>query len=287
MIVAVTSKRGGTGSTSVALILSLCLHKNNKKKVCLVDLKMNNDIGRLVGIKGRSSIDALITELGFNNDTIQLSDLTYSYSGISVLTGTIVTAQYYLYKRSKQIKNLLDELDRLYDVVVLDMDDGMLYQDLKDIGMNIFPVHVLEQNMLVIKEYQDAIQSGLLPGYVIVNKLDNAIYPEQSQFLKNFRKDSLYFLPYTKELKSMMNSSGKSLKNQLDLKTVGKTQFFQEILNLSQDLAKKAKRVIVERNDLPDDEDSMFAQDIRSSEPDKPKKKKKKKSFFSMFVGGR
>ncbi|MNM46031.1 CobQ/CobB/MinD/ParA nucleotide binding domain protein [compost metagenome] len=285
MIAAVTSKRGGTGSTTIAVLSSICLSKGFKRKVCLVDLQYNSDIYKILGVKRNQGIDGLITSLGFDNKDVKLEEHITNYDGLDVIQGTRVTLSTYLYKRSHNIKLLLDKLEDLYDVVILDMPDGELYEELLENGSSIFPLNVMEQNMLVVLEYQEEMRNGLLPGLVIVNKLDNTIFPEKNLFEKNFLKKSLYFLPYSDKVKNLLNlhtsgNAGKGIK----LKNISTTGFYNGINQISSTLnqeinLEKSRKI----NETLDDE----LGDIILDKPIAVKKKKKKSIFSFLKKGGK
>jgi cellulose biosynthesis protein BcsQ len=285
MIAAVTSKRGGTGSTTIAVLSSICLNKSFKKKVCLVDLQYNSDIYKILGVKRNQGIDGLITSLGFDNKDVKLEEHITNYDGLDVIQGTRVTLSTYLYKRSHNIKLLLDRLEDLYDVVILDMPDGELYEELTENGARIFPLNVMEQNMLVVLEYQEEMRNGVIPGLVIVNKLDNTIFPEKNLFEKNFLKKSLYFLPYSDKVKNLLNlhtsgNAGKGIK----IKNISTTGFYNGINEISKTLNQeinfeKSKKI----NETLDDE----LGDIILDKPVVVKKKKKNSIFSFLKKGGK
>ena len=119
MITVVTSKRGGTGCTSLALVYSILLSKQ-KRKVCMVDLKSNNDIVKLLKIKTNSSIDNLLSEFGVHNKFSGLEDNICTQGGLDVIPGSVVNMKNYLLTKASKIKDLLLILEGRYDDVILD-----------------------------------------------------------------------------------------------------------------------------------------------------------------------
>lgn len=299
MIVAVTSKGGGPGCTSVSVILSLCLNATQNQKVCLVDLRNSNDIGRLLGIDTTSCIDDVITDLGFDNSFIKLSDVIYEYGGIGVIPGTAVQLNTYLYKLSTYIKNVILALDKLYDIVILDIKEGLLLSDLKSKGLNIFSVNMLEQNILTIFEYQRDMGQNNLDGLVVVNKYSPEVEPYKDNFIKNFNKKRLFFLPNDYLVKSTLNKINP--RKGLDLRTLSRTDYYKEITRLA-DTIKNYKTYYQESQLKTEEEDievmiSRCLDDKKSStsknpqkmknieQRNKPEKKKTRKKRFGFFRG--
>lgn len=278
MIAAITSKRGGVGCTTIGLLVSLYLSKYLGKSVCIVDLKNTNDVARLLHINTEASIDNLITDLGIDNDIVSVEDNICDYDKISVIPGTTVPLITYLYKKSTNIKELLKRLDESYDIVIIDVKDDLLYEDLKAKGLNLLQINVLEQNMLVISEYQEVMQSGYLDGLIVVNKLDNSVIPEKNKFLKNFDKNNIYFLENNNLIKNVMNSS-------LNLAEISKTQFFMGIKAICERIVKEMPKYVSEEDKICDDTDSLFYEASIENKKSRMIGPKKKKSLFSALFG--
>lgn len=230
MIVAITSKGGGPGCTTVAFFLSQILGRDENMSICLVDLKNQNDIARLLNLKNDTTIDDAIGIYQMEHSYFTLDKCIYKYGNISVMPGSSVMMDTYLYKFSTAVKKLIEDLDKKFDIVLLDVREGLLFSDLEAKGLNMLKVNVLEQNILTIFEYQVEIRKGSLEGLVVISKFDDHVLPHKETFMKNFDKSSLFFLPYSPSIKSLMNSTN---SKGIHLKDIEKTMFFKELLKLS------------------------------------------------------
>lgn len=275
MIVSITSKRGGTGCTTLALTSAVCIAKKFNRKTCLVDLRTGNDIARLLTIKNNYTIDNLITEIGINTEYINVSDSIYNYNGLDVLPGTVVRMPMFLYKRTSKIKDLLCYLDSLYDIVVMDIDDGLVYKELKSLGLDIYPVNVIDQNMLSILEYQYDIRKGTINGLIIVNKMDNSIYPSRTEFDKNFNKDRLFYVPESNRIKHLMN---RVMTDGFNLKQMSSTDYFKSVFEICKSIDGKFVKI---ENSVTDSTHT-FSSILQDEKP-----KKQEKGFMSFLFGNR
>lgn len=276
MIISVTSKRGGTGRTSVAIILALNLAKHHGKSVCLVDLKQSNDIIKLLKLKTSATIDNLITPLGFGGEFTKVEDNLCKYDAIDILPGTCIQLPTYLYKSSNYVLALLQYLAQTFDFVVLDIDDAMLYEDLKSKQLGMYPLHVLDQNMLVVAEYQEDMRTGGLEGLILVNKVNDKVFPGRSEYSKNFDTKSLYFLEDSLAVRNTLNRVDR--RKGINFTAIVKTGFYKEIDRIGTRLIEVAPRFErVEHTYV--DKNSLFY------EPPKTKqvvnKKPAKKSFLA------
>ena len=278
MIVSVTSKRGGSGCTTLAITLSLVISKM-AKSVCLLELNSSQDYSKLLNLSATKSIDSLITEIGFNSEYTSINNYLYKYDTLDVLLGTRVDMQRYLYNRSERIKDLLEALDEKYDLVVVDITDDKLYEELKDLNVKMFPVHVLEQNMLVAIEYRKDMNTQSLDGVVVVNKLDNSIYPNQSLFSKVFPDSEIVYLPFANSLRNFNNLTIRN-KGAVPLGTLTKESFYPEIKNLCSKIINISDKFSNAKENESEDLDSFFSNL-------EPKKKQERKTgglgFFSIF----
>lgn len=233
MIVGVTSKRGGTGCTTLSLVLSYCLKTDYNRKVCIVDLRDNDDVRKLLDLDTQACVDNLLTSYDIHSKFTTIEENTVSKIGVDVIPGVTVCITNYLLKKSEKIKILLDELDKRYDVVILDILDDELLETLKVIGVVVLPVNVLEQNMLVVEEYQPDMEIGHVSGLIVINKTDNSVWPEEGMFRKYFKKNRIFSLPYSPELKTILN------KNGLKLESIIKTKFMISLAPICKNINEK------------------------------------------------
>ena len=279
MITVVTSKRGGTGCTSLALVYSILLSKQ-KRKVCMVDLKSNNDIVKLLKIKTNSSIDNLLSEFGVHNKFSGLEDNICTQGGLDVIPGSVVNMKNYLLTKASKIKDLLLILEGRYDDVILDLEDGDLLEVLsREDELNFLKINVIDQNMLTILEYQQLMDSPNFDGFLIVNKMEGNIFPQKRLFTEKFQKGKLFFVPVSSQFKNNVNREG------VTPSSVNNT----EVLNSMVSVVNAVLPVINSYNSkisietTVTDEGLIFENDKPKEEP---KKKKKGFSFFVLFKKG-
>ena len=274
MIVAVTSRRGGTGCSTISLVMSSILKSHLEQRVCLVDLKDNNDTTKLIRVDTSASINNLISDFGLNNRFTTMEENLINYNGISILPGVKSPIRNYLLKKTTRIKELLLQLEKDFDVVVVDVEDGELYRTLLSAEVNMLAINVLEQNSLVMCEYQEEMASGFLQGVMILNKVDARVWPYESLFRKAFSKDRIFLLPYSAELKSTINHYG------VKLDLISNTKFFEELMEVCKFIKDKTKDYN-EKLGLGK-EGELDLSDIFEVFPKaSTKKKSKKKGFFS------
>lgn len=278
MIVAITSKGGGAGCSTISLVSTIILSKHFNRKCCLVDLRDNNDLVKLIKIRTQASINNLISDFGINNKFTTLEENTVEYNGIDVIPGVTTPVRNYLLKKTTKIKELLQELEKRYDVVVVDISDSELYQTLLSIDLKILPVNVLEQNVLLISKYKEEMSSGFLKGIVVINKLDNKVWPYDSLFKKAFSKDRIFLLPYSPDLRSSVNREG------VRLDKISSTEFFNQLTTVCKYVdGKIAEYLSIKGNDSQIDLSEIF----ETAPKHNNKKSKNKRGFLSSLFGGK
>lgn len=204
MFYAITSKRKGCGRSTLALLSSMMVYNKTQGSTLLVDLSSNNDFCSLLNIKTTASIDNVISAIALDSGDIDLENNVVHTGSFYLLPGTAVKQPRYLEKRCNDIVKLLQSVETKFNSIILDVDYS-LYGDLVDCGLDIVPIHVLEQNMLNIAGYHRDIQSQLFEGYYVVNRFEKAVFPSFDLFQKNFQKKSLIFVDSDSSLKTSLN----------------------------------------------------------------------------------
>lgn len=232
MLVSVTSKKGGTGATTVALTLATLISKTNLK-CCVVDLKSSQDYAKILNLDPSSNLDHLITELGINNEFIKVSDNIHKYGSMDVLLGTVVELNGYLFKKAMRLKELFEYLEDSYDIVLIDMKEDRLSTKLNNLGLTIYPIHVMDQNLLVTSLYQDEMKKEL-HGALVINKVNDSIYPDRKVFQSIYSNKDIFFLPYSNNVGGFLNETIRN--GNLATKLLAKDQVFiteiKKLLNL-------------------------------------------------------
>lgn len=279
MIIAVTSKRGGTGGTTLSLAMSYCLFNHYHRNCCVVDLRNNNDVKKLLQLNTNACVDNLLSEFGANSRFTTIEENTVKVNGVNIIPGVFTVITNYLLKKVDKIKELLVELNNRYDVVILDILDDELLETLTDIGVDILPVNILDQNRLVVEEYQKDIASGFLKGIMVINQIDERVWPQEKLFKQFFKSNTLFVLPFSDKVKSVMNRDG------LKWADIVKTEFFNSFVPICQCVDGKVEEY--NKGKYKENEELTLENILESKAPKTPKQQKamKKKGFFaSLFV---
>lgn len=232
MIYAFTSKKNGCGRTLVAMLSTIVTSDKISGSTILVDLGYGNDIYSLLKVnKPYASLDNLITEIGLDSDYINFDDNVVESNGFFFLPGTSVTQTRYLERRYIEIKALLDLICTRFNSVILDIDYA-LYEDLVGLGLEITPIHVIDQNILNVEKYQHDIQKQIFNGYYVLNNYDSSIFPQYSFFEKNFKQGSVIVVDKDLDFQSILN------RRKLTLSAVSKSKCYKGISMLSAIIAK-------------------------------------------------
>lgn len=227
MIYAITSKKSGCGRTTVALLTAMLTASKVNGSTILLDLSYGNDIySVLKANKPSASIDNLISAVGLDPTYIDFDENLIDVNGMFFIPGTSVNQSRYLEKRYLNVKDLLDVVHSKFNSVIIDVDYP-LYEELVDLGMEITPIHVLDQNMLNIEKYQEDIRTGLFTGFYVLNKYREDIFPNFTFFDRNFKQGSIIVMDLDEELTSILN------RKALTLKSIEKSKCFEGLDVLS------------------------------------------------------
>ena len=210
MFYAITSKRSGCGRSTLAILSAMMVYNKSKGSTLLVDLGSNNDFCSILNLKTRASIDNLISAISLQLGTLDFENNVLHTGSFYLLPGTAIKQPRYLEKRCNDVVHLLKELETKFNNIILDVDYS-LYGDLVDCGLEITPIHVLEQNMLNVEGYQKDIQSQIFEGYYVVNRYEQGVFPSIDLFEKNFKRNSLICVNRDNSLKSSMNKKAISI----------------------------------------------------------------------------
>lgn len=210
MFYAITSKRRGCGRSTLALLSAMNVFNKSKGSTLLVDLGSNNDFCSILNVKTKASIDNLISAISLQLGTLDLESNILHTGSFYLLPGTAIKQPRYLEKRCNDVVHVLKELETKFNNIILDVD-YTLYGDLVDCGLEITPIHVLEQNMLNVEGYQKDIQTQIFEGYYVINRYEDGVFPPLDLFHKNFKRNSIICVKRDNSLKSSMNKKSLSI----------------------------------------------------------------------------
>lgn len=258
MFYAITSKRKGCGRSTLALLSSMMVYNKTKGSTLLVDLGSNNDFSSLLNLKRtNSSIDNLISAISLQLNELDFENNIVHTGSFYLLPGTAIKQPRYLEKRCNDIVYLLKELENKFNTIILDVDYS-LYGDLVDYGLDIVPIHVLEQNMLNVEGYHKDIQTQIFEGFYVVNRYESNVFPQMELFEKNFKRNSLICVDKDNDLKSSLN------RKKLDIGVIKGSNVFEGVSKLADIMADNLNVIEKEFSD---------------------KHLKKRDSFFSKLFG--
>lgn len=291
MIVAITSKGGNAGCTTITVISALTLTRLHGKRVCIIDLKNKQSFAKMLKLDSGKRLDYLITDLSFGDQGFGLKDNIQHFGSsdprkcVDVILGSIVPYENHLLKCVNNLKLLLKQLNTMYDFVILDVPDNNLLPSLKTIDEPFFTVNVLNQNMLLVKDYQELARSGKLKDLVVANAIEDNIFPQKSLFISTFGKNTC-FLPRVRQVRHIMNSAIRD-DGSLDFKEIRKLpSYFSEIDRICKILiAASAQRGSLQHSSSEIDE--FFKNSGPTKQRQKPKEQglKQKCGFFQFLVG--
>lgn len=272
MFYAITSKRKGCGRSTLALLSSMMVYNKTKGSTLLVDLGSNNDFCSMLNIKApKSSIDNLISSISLQLDDLDLEGNIVHTGGFYLLPGTAIKQPRYLEKRCNDVVYLLKELESKFNTIILDVDYS-LYGDLVDYGLDIVPIHVLEQNMLNVEGYQRDIQSQIFEGFYVVNRYEDNVFPEIELFEKNFKKNSVICVRKDDNLKSNVN------RKRIDVGLIKGSKCFDGISTIAEIISENLN--VIEKEFSSKNSkvkigffDKIFGNKKTPSKPSRPKQK--------------
>lgn len=231
MIYAITSRKGGCGRTTIALMTSVLTALKVKGSTILVDLGYGNDIYSLLKVdKPDASLDNLISAIGLDPSYVDFDENLVDVNGMFLIPGTQVNQARYLEKRYTNVKDLLELLQVKFNSVILDIDYS-LYEDLVDLGLEITPIHVLDQNILNIQKYQDDMRTGVYDGFYVINRYNRNVFPDYSFFDRNFKKGSLIVVDRDEKVLSSFN------RKSIDLNVIKSSECYEGLDHLAEIIA--------------------------------------------------
>jgi septum site-determining protein MinD len=124
--IVIFSTKGGVGRTLIASNVAVALAREQKKRVCVVDLDLLGvgDMARMLDLKPKLSLVDLIPLLKKEPDNINKDDfLARNSFGVDFLAG-ILNPKESSYLESAMIKNVFDFLEKDYDYIFIDTGKG-------------------------------------------------------------------------------------------------------------------------------------------------------------------
>jgi pilus assembly protein CpaF len=170
--IAIFSPKGGAGRTFLATNLATSLsRKTGSGRVLLIDLDLQlpGDISRLMDLKPAQCMVDLIPEWKANNQfnlsQIQQYILRHNYSGLDFLPVTLNIRQRGLIDENF-IESLCDQLDKIYDYIVIDGGSVFTKVLLTIFGRSNLILFIVNPDVLSVgqvKEAIDILQSFAFP----------------------------------------------------------------------------------------------------------------------------
>lgn len=207
MIYGITSKKSGCGRTTIAMMTAFNLLEKtkNEQSVLVMDLSDNNNLIFLTRQqRPLKSLDTLISSITFGSIEQTFDDCLVNVNGVNVIAGSISTVKDICLRRYSVILEILRYAEDKFNHIILDLNYD-LYNVLVQCGLEIFPIHVMEQDILNIQEYHSEIQKCSFEGLYVVNNFRKEVFPGFKFFEGNFRKGSVVVIPEDYNLRSLVN----------------------------------------------------------------------------------
>ncbi|MCK9555682.1 CpsD/CapB family tyrosine-protein kinase [bacterium] len=156
--IALTSSREGEGKSITALNMSIILAKNYKKKTLIMDCNIRNPgINTLLGINIKKGLsDILREDVPFNVEILE--------TGVDNL-GMIPAGEIYSNPAqvfaSERMKNLLEEVKKQFDIIILDTPAVIPYADPRILAPLVDGIILLVQSGRVRREVLQRTESIL------------------------------------------------------------------------------------------------------------------------------
>jgi pilus assembly protein CpaF len=125
-IITIFSTKGGVGKTLIATNLAVCLVKDQKKRVCLIDLDLQGagDMSRMLNIAPKRAMVDLMSVLKKAPKNIKGDDfITRGELGIDFLPA-VLRPQQSPHIQPEKIKDIFRLLERDYDYIIVDVGKG-------------------------------------------------------------------------------------------------------------------------------------------------------------------
>jgi len=119
-VLTVFSTKGGVGKTTIASNLAVCIARNTKKKVALIDLDLQfGDIAIMLNVSVKNTISDLIKEFAQLDSNLMEEYLVTHFSGVKVLPAPI-KPEYAEYITGGHVEKIINTLKETYHYIIID-----------------------------------------------------------------------------------------------------------------------------------------------------------------------
>ncbi len=119
-VITVFSTKGGVGKTTISSNLAVCIARNTKKKVALIDLDLQfGDVAIMLNVTVKNTISDLIKEINILDANLLDDYLVTHFSGVKVLPAPL-KPEYAEYITSSHVEKIIKTLKENYHYVIID-----------------------------------------------------------------------------------------------------------------------------------------------------------------------
>jgi len=179
------SQKGGTGKTSTALNLGVCLAEH-KRRTLLIDLDPQANLTSGLGFNGSGVIKSISDTLCFADKEKDLPRLSTSWSHLELVPSSLDLAGIELESESRKerewlLKKAVDKISNQYDYMIIDTPPslGFLTQNalmtcneiLMPVQAHIYSMRAIPQLLSTIRVFKD-LNSALSVGGILCTMFD-------------------------------------------------------------------------------------------------------------------
>jgi pilus assembly protein CpaE len=239
-VISVFSTKGGVGKTTIASNLAVCLSRNTKKRVALVDLDLQfGDVAIMLNASVKNTISDLIKEINLLTSDLMEDYLVTHFSGVKVLPAP-VKPEYAEYITSSHVEKIINTLKEYYHYVIIDTSANFHETVLTALDMSSSILFVSTLDLPTIKNVKsglDVMETLRYPKEkinIILNKASEQFGIKYKDFENTLKHQIWAYVP--EDSQTVITSANKGFPFVM---TRAETKVAKAIVGMSNELAKE------------------------------------------------